>query len=310
MGVATVRGACPLCGPEYPGAEVARGPDFEYRVTGDEEFRFVRCMRCGVIVLDPRPADGDIARLYPPEYEPYRFDTLPSLVRMGRDLVQRRKVDVLTRYAPPGGVIVDVGCGGGALLRLVRRRTADSFRLVGWDYPGPHLERLAADGYSVVAAPIEAGHVPRNVDLFVLNQVIEHVPDPDRLLAMLAGALRPGGHIIIETPDTSGLDARVFSTRHWGGYHTPRHMVLFNEATLRALVQRSRLHVVETAHLASPAFWVQSLHHALLESSMPALSKLCTLRNLPLTMAFSAFDVARSAIGPTSNQRLVARKPA
>jgi SAM-dependent methyltransferase len=310
MGVATVPGVCPLCGPGYPGAEIARGPDFEYRVTGAEEFRFVRCLQCGIVVLDPRPADGEIARLYPPDYEPYRFDALPSLVRGGRDFVQRQKADVLARYTPPGGAIVDVGCGGGALLRLLRRRTGARFQLAGWDYPGPHLDRLAADGFTVIAAPIDTDHVPRHVDLFVLNQVIEHVPHPDRLLDMLATALRPGGHLVIETPDTSGLDARLFSTRHWGGYHIPRHMVLFNQDNLRALAERTGLKVVETAHLASPAFWVQSLHHVLAESPVPALSRICTLRNLPLTIAFSAFDTARSAVGPTSNQRLIARKAA
>ena len=127
---------------------------------------------------------------------------------------------------------------------------------------------------------------------------------------MLARALRPGGHIIIETPDTRGIDARWFSQRYWGGYHIPRHMVLFNQQNLRELVERCGLRVVETVHLASPAFWVQSLHHAASESRMPSLASLCTLRNIPLMMLFSAFDLARGTMMPTSNQRLVAQAPA
>lgn len=310
MSVATLKGVCPLCGPAYPCTPIAQGPDFEYRTTGGQEFRFTRCDACEIVLLDPRPADGEIARLYPPEYEPYRFEQLSGLVRRGRDLVQRRKADLIARYALRNGVVVDVGCGGGALLRLLKAHKANALELVGWDYPGPHLERLAADGLRVIAAPIEPDYVPRNVDLFVLNQVIEHFPYPDRLLTMLAEALRPGGHILIETPDTNGLDARVFSTRYWGGYHIPRHMVLFNRQNLRKLVQRSGLHVVETSSLASPAFWIQSLHHFASESRMPSMASFCTLRNVPLTMLFSTLDLARGTLAPTSNQRLVAQRPA
>jgi SAM-dependent methyltransferase len=309
MPVAVSQGVCPLCGPDYPRAPLARGRDFEYHTTGDQEFTFNRCTTCATLVLDPRPADAEIASLYPPEYEPYRFDTLNRFVRIGRDLVQRRKTSLLARYAPPGGTIVDVGCGGGALLRLIDAHDPDRFRLVGWDYPGRHLDRLASTGIAVIAAPIDEGHVPPAADLFVLNQVIEHVPHPDRLLARLAGALRPGGHLVIETPDTNGLDARWFRARYWGGYHFPRHMVLFNRGNLRTLVERCGLQVVDAAHLASPAFWVQSLHHAAIESPIAWLAPLCTLRNAPLVALFAAWDAARARVTPTSNQRLVARRP-
>jgi SAM-dependent methyltransferase len=309
MPVAVVRGVCPLCGPGYPPIPIARGRDFEYHTTGDQEFQVNRCATCATLVLDPRPADHEIASLYPPEYEPYRFDALNPVVRLGRDVVQRGKTRLLAAHAPAGGTIVDVGCGGGALLRLVAAHHPGRFRLVGWDYPGPHLERLAATGIDVIAAPIEEAHVPRDVDLFVLNQVIEHVPHPDQLVITLANALRPGGHLLIETPDTSGLDARWFRDRHWGGYHFPRHMVLFNPENLATLVERCGLRVVETAHLASPAFWVQSLHHTAIESRFAWLAPLCTLRNVPLVAAVAAWDTLRSRVAPTSNQRMVARRP-
>ena len=309
MAVATVKGACPLCGPGYPDVPIAQGPDFEYGTTGPQEFRLARCADCGIVILDPRPADHEIAGLYPRTYEPYRFDELHPLVRRGRDFVQGGKVRAITRYARTGGVIVDVGCGNGSLLRRLQAARRNQFRLIGWDYPGPHLDRLAADGVQVIAAPIDAAHVPGDVDLFVLNQVIEHMPQPDRLLAMLTASLRPGGHLVIETPDTSGLDAQWFSKRYWGGYHIPRHMVLFNQRNLRLLVERAGLRVVHTARLASPAFWVQSLHHAALESRLSRAASLCTLRNVPLVMLFSGFDAARSRLSATSNQRLVAQKP-
>jgi 2-polyprenyl-3-methyl-5-hydroxy-6-metoxy-1,4-benzoquinol methylase len=306
MEVAVEPGACPLCGPDFPRTRAGGGPDFEYRTTGAQEFLFNRCTTCGALVLDPRPVDAAIASLYPPEYEPYRFDQLNPIVRKARDFVQRAKTSNVARYARAGGTIVDVGCGNGSLLRLLRARYADRYRLIGWDYPGPHIEHLRAAGVEVIAAPIESAHVPQGVDLFVLNQVIEHVPRPDRLLTMLAGALAPGGHIVIETPDTDGVDAKLFGKRHWGGYHLPRHMVLFNKRNLRALVERCGLRAVEAANLASPAFWVQSLHHTAVESRAPGLASLFSLRNVPLVALVAGFDMVAGRLLGTSNQRLVA----
>jgi SAM-dependent methyltransferase len=287
---------------------VARGPDFEHRTAGAQEFQFVRCTSCGTLVLDPRPADDEIAGLYPADYVSYSFDRLNPVTRLARDAVQHGKTSVLARIVPRGGTIVDVGCGTGALLRQVRRRYGSRFRLIGWDYPGPHLEGLRASGIEVVAAAIEPEHAPPNVDLFVLNQVIEHVPHPDRLLSLLASALAPGGHLVIETPDVGGLDARWFRGRYWGGYHFPRHMVLFNRDSLRTLVERSGLDVIETAHLASPAFWVQSVRYRLLESRFPLLAPFFVLGNVPVMAAFSAFDRLTARVVGTSNQRLVARR--
>ncbi len=229
-------------------------------------------------------------------------------MRMARDLVQRGKTSLASRRVPPGGTIVDVGCGDGTLLRLLRARYGSRFRLIGWDYPGPHLDGLVSAGIDVVAAPIETAHVPLGVDLFILNQVIEHVPYPDRLLTMLAAALAPGGHIAIETPDTDSLDARWFAGRYWGGYHFPRHMVLFNQRNLRTLADRCGLRAVESAHLASPAFWVQSLHHAASESRVPQLASLCVLGNVPLVALCSAFDLLAAPFFGTSNQRLVVER--
>jgi SAM-dependent methyltransferase len=301
-------GACPLCGPDYSGVAVASGPDFEHRTTGEQEFRFARCTSCGTLVLDPRPADDEIAGLYPADYVSYGFERLNPVMRMARDAVQRGKTSTFARLVPDGGTIVDVGCGTGVLLRQVRARYGRRFRLIGWDYAGPHIDRLAGTGIEILAAPIEAPHVPQGVDVFVLNQIIEHVPHPDRLVTMLAAALAPGGLLVIETPDTDGLDHRWFAGRYWGGYHFPRHMVLFSQRSLRALVERSGLQVIETAHLASPAFWVQSVRYWLLESRLRKLAPFFVLGNVPVVAAFSAFDRLAALIVGTSNQRLIARR--
>ena len=309
--IETVAACCPLCGPQFVRRLVATGSDFEYHTVPDA-FQVVACCGCGVWLLDPRPSDREIARLYPENYQPYHFDQLPAPVRWARDRVQQRKVKVVRRLAPAGARIVDVGCGGGALLHLLRRFGQPDWQLVGWDFPGPHLQRVASAGFETVSAAIEAGALPdSSVDVFLMNQVLEHFARPAEVLAVLARILRPGGKLIIETPSIEGLDARWFSDRHWGGFHFPRHLVLFHARALRALVARLGFDSDPAQALPSPAFWVQSFHHAVAEHPRGRpLAGFFSIRN-PLTMAVAtAADLLRAPFGPTSNMRLVATKSA
>jgi len=93
----TVPGRCPLCPAETPKIRIAQGRDFEYGTT-PLEFTVVRCDGCGIQFLDPRPADDEIAGLYPDTYIPYRMDQLPAPVRAARDFVQRSKVRAIAEH--------------------------------------------------------------------------------------------------------------------------------------------------------------------------------------------------------------------
>ena len=291
---------------------LASGRDFEYG-TCDNEFRFVRALPSGLVYLLERPTAEELPRLYPSHYEPYRFETLPPVVRRARERVQRRKVAVVRRLVPGRGAILDVGCGSGALLHLLRAHGQRHWTLHGNEMHEPSLRQLAVDGFFMHPGPVQAIDGQARFDLIVLNQVIEHFADVHGVVAACARLLKPGGHLLIETPSTSGLDFRLFRGRHWGGYHVPRHFYLFDARTLGRLLERHGLQTVQAQYLASPAFWTQSLHHWASESRWRLwrwLAPRLHLRNLPLTAAVTALDLAALALGGrTSNLRLVARRP-
>lgn len=307
MTTRTVPGRCPLCAAGTPRSRIAQGRDFEYATT-PVEFTVVRCDGCGIQFLDPRPADEEIAGLYPDTYIPYRFDELPAPVRAARDLVQTSKIHAIAKHARAGSRILDLGCGGGALLRLMRRRGDPSWRLAGWDYPGAHVARLAADGFDVLQAPISPEYVrPRTADGVVMNQVIEHFAAPDEIIRLTKRLLEPGGFVFIETPDTSGLDASLFKSRYWGGYHFPRHLVLFDASSLCRLLEREGFEIASVKHLTSPAFWVQSFHHALEETGFGFAAPFFSASN-PLALgAATAVDLVTMRFHATSNVRVIAR---
>jgi 2-polyprenyl-3-methyl-5-hydroxy-6-metoxy-1,4-benzoquinol methylase len=100
-----------------------------------------------------------------------------------------------------GTNLLEVGCGAGIFLAHAAK----------WGWVGYGLDispqavqmtRQSCPGATVVCAPLEkSGFSPETFDLIALWDVIEHVDDPEALLNQVRRLLRPGGMVVMETPD-------------------------------------------------------------------------------------------------------------
>ena len=110
---------CALCGVEDV-EPIAVGADFEYRTSSDE-FLAVRCRRCKLVYLNPRPADSEAARIYPDSYHAFQFRPAEyGLVYRVRRRLEARRLLYWCRGLPEDGRILDIGCGDGLHLGLLR----------------------------------------------------------------------------------------------------------------------------------------------------------------------------------------------
>jgi len=303
--------ACAVCGGTDAVPE-AEGPDFEHDVAPGE-FRFVRCRACGHAYLSPRPAPFEVARIYPSDYYAYA-DPAPGLARRLRRLREARKV-ALYRRAIGGGPrrILDFGCGNGRLLAMLREHGDPAWELEGIDFSEEAVRRCREKGFRAQAARIEDFDAPDGAfDAVIMMQLLEHLDDPRAALARVAALLRPGGVLVLETPNLGGLDYRLFRGRHWAMYHFPRHWNLFSSAALARLLEETGFAVERTDYLLSTSSWIVSLHHALYERHWPQrLVRAFHYQNVLLLPFFAALDLARLALGlDTSDQRVVARRRA
>ncbi len=307
-------GRCDVCG-GTDAAEVAAGYDYEL-ITCRNRWTYVRCASCAHVWLDPRPSADALGVIYPPTYYAYNYEELSPLLRRGKELLDERKLRTILRGVD--GLphrYLDVGCGDGRYLEVLARKGVPRAQLAGLELDERMVAQLNHRGFEAYCERVETcdRFAPESLDLVTMFHVIEHIDSPSAVVERLAGWLRPGGVLALETPNIDSLDARWFHRGTWGGYHIPRHWHLFSPTNFERLVADVGL-VPEGIHYQTGhAFWMYSFHHVLRYAKRPKrrLARLFDpLRSVVPLLGFTAFDKARAALGSrTSAMLLIARKP-
>jgi SAM-dependent methyltransferase len=270
--IAKTEVSCCVCG-SAESSIIARGREHEYRSTTDDLFTVVKCSKCDLVYLNPRPADTEISTIYPEEYAAYVDDEAPRtgslLARLKEQFVDKlgypsRVRFALKYFAPHGETLkmLDVGCGTGRVLSLFRQYHSGKTETVGLD-SDEHATKLAAGkGHQVIHGMFETASIPRaSFDFVYSSHVIEHVADPGAFLRKVQAILKPGGLFFCETPNIGSIDARLLSRLGiWGGFHFPRHWTFFTPESLRQLGESAGLKVLEVRYYLVPIFWLWSLH--------------------------------------------------
>jgi SAM-dependent methyltransferase len=289
---------CCVCNHSHA-TPVGVGKDFEYH-TSDDSFLAVRCNECGLVYLNPRPAESEFPRIYPDTYHAYAFseESFGFVYKVRRRLEAKRLLDIC-RDLPADARIIDVGCGDGFHLDLLREFGPSSWRLEGVDLDERAAAMARRRGLTVHLGTVQDLPLPRaSYDFALMIQTIEHVISPPEVLSAVCALLKPGGRLLIVTDNTDSLDFTVFKSRHWGGYHFPRHLNLFNKRALSRLASNCGFAVDAIRTIVSPVNWTYSLRNALDDYGAPRwLVEQFSLKT-PVTLGiFTSFDMIHQLFG-------------
>lgn len=260
--------SCDLCGGDRA-TKFSEGTDYEYQTT-DEVFYFRRCDDCGYIYLNPRPATSELKTIYPSTYYSYvQRENRGSGGLMGDLRAKyhshglRRHLGKLVRGKGTAKVL-EVGCGDGRFLDLMRLTFGDAIETYGIDFDQESIDAASAQGHHVEVGTFEESNYPEDFfDIIYISHVIEHVASPRECLEKCHSILKEGGGVCVETPNVDCAEARLFRRTYWGGYHFPRHWHLFSPETLARLAGECRL-TVDSIHFGtSPVFLNWTFHHIL-----------------------------------------------
>jgi SAM-dependent methyltransferase len=305
-----VNADCCVCESET-GAPVGVGEDYEYRTSSDT-FLAVRCETCELVYLNPRPDVSEFARIYPPSYHAFDFSEQDfGVVYKIRSRLEAKRLLSFCKDLPASARILDVGCGDGFHLKLLRDYGEKSWTLEGVDLDERAVEMAEKSGLKVHLGSIEDLRLPENsFDLAFMIQTVEHLEKPVEILAAVKRVLKPGGRLVVVTDNTDALDFRIFKNGYWGGYHFPRHWNLFNQKSLGRLAAKVGFKTCEIKTIVSPVNWVYSIHNALVDWNAPAfLINRFTLKSTASLSAFTSLDIVLQKFGRGALLRAVLRKP-
>lgn len=280
----------------------AKARDVEYFTSGDE-FAYLRCRDCGALSIDPVP-EHRLAEIYPPTY--YSFaDVSGSLLQRIKQALDRRLFrHLLGGMQGEALAALDVGGGTGWMLTQARAVEPRLRRTVIVDLDAGARAGALEAGHDYWLGRIEDFERDERYDLVLMLNLIEHVRAPGAVLRKVAGMLKPGGVVLVKTPNHDSLDARLARHRNWGGYHCPRHWVLFTPESLAATVRGAGLAIRRLQFTQGAPFWASTALHLLNQRGLVRLDRDRPVHrhplNAPLLAAFAALDFARLPFARTS----------
>ena len=124
------------------------------------------------------------------------------------------------------------------------------------------------------------------------------------MLAKMRALLAPGGRILVKTPNHDSLDARLFRHKSWGGYHCPRHWVIFTPESFARAAAAAGLGIERTQLTQGAPFWAVSVLEALKRRGWVKVDRARPMCRHPLfgplLGLFAAIDIVRRPFGRTS----------
>ncbi|QEV17942.1 MULTISPECIES: class I SAM-dependent methyltransferase [Streptomyces] len=192
----------------------------------------------------------------------YENPAVPVASGDARSLRQARILaDALGPATAGAATVLDIGCGDGSAAATAAPLLA-GHRVIGVDWSQDALKRAHAHLPYVVRGELTDGGLPfadKTADAVLFSEVIEHLVDPDSALDELRRVLRPGGHLMLSTPNLAAWYNRglllagvqpVFSEVSLRGIHgrpgkeVVGHLRLYTARALREFVAASGFTVV------------------------------------------------------------------
>ena len=203
-------------------------------MTGDGS-QYLQCEDCGLAFVPNQRGASRVESQYLEDLS----STVSYYLATAREdrLTFRRRLRLMAKFQSDRGRLLDVGCSIGTLMSVARD--------MDWEVEGLEPNPKAANLAKRQGFPIHEGFfteeqvrkLPGEYQCVVMSDVIEHITDPREALRLARELLRPGGFLLLNTPNLESFWCRKFQLK------PVEHLFLFSSENLGKLLERLGLKI-------------------------------------------------------------------
>jgi 2-polyprenyl-3-methyl-5-hydroxy-6-metoxy-1,4-benzoquinol methylase len=209
------------------------GCEVEHYLTDLAGHKLKQCKKCGFVQVSQKPSQEDLKLIYQESYfghDKYRDGSTQRVENL-------RRLEMLKSHVDPGSRVLEVGCGDGSFLQLAK----NNYKIYGFDLSPVGIE-IARKKNADIIERIWVGSLESQAssggcfDAICMWDVIEHLWNPYPECAKLINYLKPGGVLLISTPNIGAPLAKLMGKR-WAFMTPPEHLGFFNKNSLKYLFE-------------------------------------------------------------------------
>jgi SAM-dependent methyltransferase len=230
----------------------------DHTVSG-EHFAIWECQDCSLRFTQDVPEADLIGPYYKSENYISHTETKKGFINSAYHTVRKftlqQKRKLVCRVSGLNkGRILDIGCGTGAFLEVMKD--------AGWSVNGLEPDedaRKIALGRGVPVFPSdELFRISEHFDAITMWHVLEHVHDLHPYVEQIRSILQPGGVLLVAVPNYTSLDASTYGP-YWAAYDVPRHLYHFSPLSMKKLMNLHGLEIVDQKPMWFDSFYVSML---------------------------------------------------
>lgn len=232
-------------------------------------FSIVRCQNCGLVYVNPRPAEKQIEEIYSSQTNPRPLEHIKE-EQIKLKWKFREGISLLSA-AKEKERLLDIGCSTGVFLNMAK---AAGWKVLGLDLNEDVVESAKREyGIDAKVGTLDSMKFPSgHFSAVTLFDSIEHMGNPGNVLTEIYRILRPGGLLLLTTPNISGLlptvTYQIFGKllNAWEHPEPPGHLYQFSWDTLKRIFEQKSFRLYKTrSHMIPLTYTVGELENSIIE---------------------------------------------
>jgi 2-polyprenyl-3-methyl-5-hydroxy-6-metoxy-1,4-benzoquinol methylase len=233
-----------------------------------QQIQVMRCDSCGHKYGSPSLAVDTIGTIYtnyyqrqaidPANFEPYVPDGKWKGWLNGDP-------SSAAHWVPEKVRVLDIGCGLGSYVAFHAARGCDAH---GIDADA-NVRAIAEQHRLNIRVGLfhHEDYPARSFDYVTMDQVFEHVTDPLATLKDVREVLKPGGYLVMSTPNANGWGGRLFGKK-WLNWHVPYHQQFISRRSMAVLAEKAGFEIERMSTKTQSAWLIYQIAHLLTYPAM------------------------------------------